>query len=232
MPRNTALRGLAASPPMPSTSCFSHRKLSADTAVPIAHPAPHGHPRQATSATVPPAPITHISFQMRTTARPIHNSSRVAGSPSPVIARVPHQLADKLHKPGNDPQDQPRDIEPGGFEFLIQEVSEPIAEQSRNGQQERKRRVFAYHHRPRFFRHTYSLLPGALRRLFYQKTHLRVGRLHHGMNAELLERFGGGGSDGTHLARAQIPEHGVLDSEFARHPREVRDLDRGGEQRH
>src|SRR5450756_2954670 len=158
MPRNTALRGFAVSPPMASTSCFSHRKLSADTAVPITHPAPHSHPRQATSATAPPAPIAHISFQMRTTARSIHNSSRVAGSLSLVIARVPHQLADELHKPGGNSQDQPRDIEPGGFEFLVQQVSEPIAEQSRHGQQERKRGVFAYHHRPRFFRHTYSLL--------------------------------------------------------------------------
>src|SRR5664279_3713015 len=110
MPRNTAWRGLAASPPMANTSCLSHRKLSADTAVPITHPAPHHHPRQATSATAPAAPITQISFQMRATARSIHNWSRAADSPSLVIARVPHQLADELHQPGNDSQDQPHDI--------------------------------------------------------------------------------------------------------------------------
>src|ERR1035437_6114204 len=181
MPRNTALRGLAASPPMASVSCFSHRKLSADTAVPITHPAPHVHPRQTTSAMAPPAPIAHTSFQMRTTARSIHTWSRAAASLSPVIARVPHQLPDELQKPGSASHDDPRDLDPGGSELLIQQVSEPIADQRRHGQQERQRRVFANHDGPWFFRHTYSLLPGALRRLFYQKTHLRVGRLHHGM---------------------------------------------------
>src|ERR1019366_190241 len=104
MPRNTALRGLAASPPMANTSCLSQRKLSADTAVPITHPAPH-HQRQATSATAPPAPIAQISFQMRATARSIHSASRAAASPSLVIARVPHQLADELHKTGNNSKD-------------------------------------------------------------------------------------------------------------------------------
>src|ERR1035437_5315984 len=204
MPRNTALRGLAASPPMPSTSCFSHRKFSADRADPNTHPAPHHQPRQTSSAIAPQAPIAHISFQMRTIARSIHSSSGAAGSPLLVIARIPHELPDELHKPGNDSQDQPREIEPSGGEFLIQQVSEPIAEQSRRGQHERKRHVFAYQHRPRFSRHTYSLLPGALRRLFYEETHLGVGRLQHGMNAELLERFGGGGSDGTHLDRKSV----------------------------
>src|ERR1035438_5868718 len=133
-------------PPMPSTSCFSHRKLSADTAVPINHPAPHHQPRQASSATAPPAPIAQISFQMRATARSIHNSSAVAGSLSPVIACVPHELPDELHEPGGNPQDQPRDKEPGSPEFLVQQVSESIAEQSRHGHHERQRRVFAYHH--------------------------------------------------------------------------------------
>src|SRR5450631_2917652 len=131
MPKNTALRDLAASPPMASTSCLSHRKLSADTTVPIAHPAPHHQPRQATSATAPAAPIAQISFQMRATARSIHNCSRAAASPSLVIARVLHQLTDELHKPGNDSQDQPHDINPRGFEFLIQQVSEQIADQGR-----------------------------------------------------------------------------------------------------
>src|ERR1035438_8359200 len=215
MPRKTALRGLPAAPPMPSTSCFSHRKLSADTAVPINHPAPHHQPRQASSATAPPAPIAQISFQMRATARSIHNSSAVAGSLSPVIACVPHELPDELHEPGGNPQDQPRDKEPGSPEFLVQQVSESIAEQSRHGHHERQRRVFAYHHRPRFLRHTYSLLRGALRRLSYQKAHLRMGRLHHGMDAELLESFRSGRSDGTYQAAAQIAECGVLDSEFA-----------------
>src|SRR5450432_1548649 len=126
MPRNTALRGLAAGPPMASVSCFSHRKLRADTAVPIAHPALHHHPRHASSAMAPPAPIAHISFQMRTTARSIHTSSLVANlvgnSPSSVIARVPHQLPDELHKPRDNSQDQPRYIDPGSLEFLIQQV--------------------------------------------------------------------------------------------------------------
>src|ERR1019366_4979223 len=231
MPRNTALRGFPASPPIASTSCFSHRKLSADTAVPITHPAPHHQPRQATSATAPPAPIAHISFQMRTTARCIQISSPV-NSPSLVIARVPHQLPDELHKPGHNSQDQPRDIHPGGFEFLIQQVTEHIADESRHREHERERRVFAYHYRPRFFRHTYSLLRGALGRLFDQITHLRVGGLHGGMNAELLERFGGGRADGTHLAPAQLMERGVLESEFAGDAREVHHLDGGGEERH
>src|ERR1019366_10039021 len=111
MPRNTALRGLAASPPMANTNCLSQRKLSADTAVPITHPAPHHQPRQATSATAPAAPIAQISFQMPATARSIQNASRAAASPSLVIARVPHQLADELHKPGNNSQDQPHDID-------------------------------------------------------------------------------------------------------------------------
>src|SRR5664279_824974 len=109
MPRNTALRGFPASPPIASTNCLSQRKLSADTAVPSTHPAPHHQPRQATSATAPPAPIAQISFQMRATARSIHSASRAAASPSLVIARVPHQLADELHKAGNDSQNQPRD---------------------------------------------------------------------------------------------------------------------------
>src|ERR1035441_7587466 len=121
MPRNTALRGLAASPPMASTSCLSHRKLSADTADPITHPAPHAQPRQATSATAPTAPSAHISFQMRATARSIHNWSRVAASPSLVIARVPHKLPDELHKPGHDSQNHPSDAHPGSLEFLIQQ---------------------------------------------------------------------------------------------------------------
>src|ERR1017187_3995503 len=111
MPRNTALRDLTASPPMASTSCLSHRKLSADTAVPITHPAPHHQPRQATSATAPAAPIAQISFQMRATARFIHNASRAAASPSLVIARVPHQLADELHQPGSASHDDPRSEE-------------------------------------------------------------------------------------------------------------------------
>src|ERR1035441_4778941 len=109
MPRNTALRGLAASPPMPSTSCFSQRKLSADTAAPISHPAPHHQPRQATSTTAPPAPMVQTSFQMRTIARSIHNWSRVAASPSLVIARVPHELPNELDKPGHDSQNHPPD---------------------------------------------------------------------------------------------------------------------------
>src|ERR1019366_6381846 len=160
MPRNTALRGFPASPPIASTSCLSHRKLSADTAVPITHPAPHHQPRQATSATAPPAPIAHISFQMRATARSIQISSPVANSPSLVIAR------------------------------------------------------------------------GALGRLFDQITHLGVGGLHGGMNAELLERFGGGRADGTDLAPAQLMERGVLESEFAGDAREVHHLDGGGEEHH
>src|ERR1035438_2494649 len=85
MPRKTALRGLPAAPPMPSTSCFSHRKLSADTAVPINHPAPHHQPRQASSATAPPAPIAQISFQMRATARSIHSASRGAAVDFPDV---------------------------------------------------------------------------------------------------------------------------------------------------
>src|ERR1017187_8939881 len=121
MPKNTALRGFAASPPMANTNCLSQRKLSADTAVPIAHPAPHHHPRQATSATAPAAPIAQISFQMRITARSIHNWSRAA-SPSLVIARVPHQLADELHQPGGASENHPRDSDPGGCEFLIQQI--------------------------------------------------------------------------------------------------------------
>src|ERR1035441_8564980 len=221
MPRNTALRGFAASAPMANTNCLSQREWSADTAVPMTHPAPHHQPRQATSSTAPAAPMAQISFQMRATARSIHNWSRAAASPSLVIARVPHQLADELHKPGNDSQDQPHDIDPCGSEFLIQQVAEEIADHGRCGQHERQRGVFADHHRPRFFRHTYSLLPGAVGRLFYQKTHLRVGRLHDGMNVELLERFGGGGPDGTHLALAETSERGVLDAEFAGHSRQV-----------
>src|ERR1035438_1906749 len=217
---------------MASTSCFSQRKLSAETAVPMAHPAPHAHPRQATSAIAPPAPMAHISFQMRTTARSMRTSSRAAGSPSTVIARIPHELPDELDKPGHNSQDQPRDIHPGGFEFLIQQVTEHITEQRRHGEQERKRRVFAYQHRPRFFRHTYSLLRGALGRLFDQITHLGVGGLHGGMNAELLERFGGGRADGTDLAPAQLMERGVLESEFAGDAREVHHLDGGGEEHH
>src|ERR1035438_524026 len=184
MPRNTALRGFAASPPMANTSCLSHRKLSADTTVPIAHPAPHHHPRHATSATAPAAPIAQISFQMRATARSIHNWSRAAASPSLVIARVPHQLANELYQPGSASEDHSRDLHPCGCEFLVQQVAEEIADHRRGGQHERERSVFADHHRPRFLRHTYSLLPGALGRLFYQKTHLRMGRLHDGMNAD------------------------------------------------
>src|ERR1017187_10069280 len=112
MPRNTALRGFACSSPMANTNCLSHRKLSADTAVPIIHPAPHHQPRQATSATAPAAPMAQISFQMRATARSIHNWSRAAASPSLVIARVPHQLADELYQPGGASENYPRSEEP------------------------------------------------------------------------------------------------------------------------
>ena len=73
---------------------------------------------------------------------------------------------------------------------------------------------------------------GALRRLFHQKAHLRVGGLQDGMYAELFEGFGGGGSDGIDLALAQVGERGILDAEFARHAGEVHHLDGGGEQRH
>src|ERR1019366_10613201 len=232
MPRNTAWRGFAASPPMAKTSCLSHRKLRADTAVPIPHPAPHHQPRQATSTTAPAAPIAQISFQMRATARSIHNCSRAAASPSLVIARVPHQLADELHQPGSAAENHPCDSDPGGFEFPVQQVAEEVADYGRCGQHECQRGVFADHHRPRFFRHMYSLLPGALGRLFYQKTHLRVGRLHDGMDAEFLERFGGGGPDGTHLALAETSECGALNAEFAGHSRQVHYLDGGGEQRY
>src|ERR1017187_10217795 len=105
MPRNTALRGFAASSPIANTNCLSHRKLSTDTAVPTTHPAPHHQPRQATNATAPPAPIAPIIFQRRASAGSIHNSSLAANSSSLVIARVPHQLLDELHKPGDNPQD-------------------------------------------------------------------------------------------------------------------------------
>src|ERR1022692_3993228 len=128
MPRNTALRGLAASAPIASTSCLSHRKLSADTTVPITHPAPHHQPRQATSATAPAAPIAQISFQMRATARSIQNASRAAASPSLVIARVPHQLADELHQPGSASENHPRDSDPGSFELLVQQIAQEIAD--------------------------------------------------------------------------------------------------------
>src|ERR1035441_2329901 len=150
MPRNTALRGFPASPPIASTSCFSHRKLSADTAVPITHPAPHHQPRQATSATAPPAPITHISFEMRATARSIQISSPVANSPSLVIARVPQQLPGELYKRRHNSQDQAVERHPGGFESLTQQVPEQTADESRHGKHEQERRVFAYHYRPRF----------------------------------------------------------------------------------
>ena len=47
-PRNTALRGFAASLPSPSVSCFSQRKFTAEMAAPSTHPAHQDQPRQST----------------------------------------------------------------------------------------------------------------------------------------------------------------------------------------
>src|SRR5260370_38273444 len=86
----------------------------------------------------PPAAMAHMSFQMRATARFIHSSSVGGKADSPVIAGVLHELADELHHACDDSEDQPRDVEPGGFELLIGKVAEAVTDRGAAGRDERQ----------------------------------------------------------------------------------------------
>src|SRR5579872_2715056 len=99
-------------PPRASTTWCSQRTLSQEMTAPSANPPPASHPRQAKAPIVPAKPMMPMSLRMRVSA---------ASTSRSVIARFPRQLADDLHKAGDDPQQQKYDSQERGMEEAVEQ---------------------------------------------------------------------------------------------------------------
>src|SRR5947207_10898130 len=96
---------------------------------PSTNPAAQVQPRHTNAASAPATATANIAFQIRSTALARKRSSVSA------IARVFHQLADELHKPGNNSQNQERNVEPMSTQGLVQQITHQVPQKGGRGQQ-------------------------------------------------------------------------------------------------